>query len=151
MLSTAPRSSFNEKWPYRSAMRTIVAGLQPAILATFAIGILAFSIRDTAECLRSWKRHTNAGMSFSFFTLSFSGLFSLRIFPALSFSFPFGSFLNEPECKKRQQCNCNPEEKADLLQGVYACDGRGQFVPRPTLRVVVNHRQIGAKYHELPN
>ncbi len=39
-------------------MRTIVAGLQPAILATLAIGIPAFSIRETAVCRRSWNRQT---------------------------------------------------------------------------------------------
>jgi len=36
-----------------------VAGLQPTILATLAMGIPAFSIRDTAVCLRSWKRQTS--------------------------------------------------------------------------------------------
>jgi hypothetical protein len=34
-------------------MRTIVAGLQPTILATFAIGTPAFSIRDKAVCLKT--------------------------------------------------------------------------------------------------
>ena len=38
-------------------MRTIVAALQPTILATLAIGTPASSIRLTAVCLRSWKRH----------------------------------------------------------------------------------------------
>lgn len=37
-------------------MRTIVAVLHPAIFATLAMGTPALSIRDTAVCLRSWKR-----------------------------------------------------------------------------------------------
>jgi len=48
MLSTAPRSSFSEKWPYRAAMSTIVDVLQPTIIAILAIGVTAFSIRETA-------------------------------------------------------------------------------------------------------
>src|ERR1035437_11081470 len=59
MLSTAPLRSSREKCPYRFAMSTIVDELQPAILATLAIGIPAFSIRETAVCLRSWKRQAN--------------------------------------------------------------------------------------------
>jgi hypothetical protein len=57
MVSTASRSSFKEDRPYRAAMRTIVAGLQPTIFATLAIGIAAFSIRETAEMCAS-RRET---------------------------------------------------------------------------------------------
>jgi len=39
------RSSFKEKCPCVPPMRTIVAGLRPAILATLAMDIPAFSIR----------------------------------------------------------------------------------------------------------
>src|SRR6516225_6202172 len=56
MLSTAPRRSFSEKWPYREAMSTIVELLQPTIFAILARGIPALSIRETAVCLRSWNR-----------------------------------------------------------------------------------------------
>lgn len=45
-------------------MGTIVAVLQPTIFATFAIGTPAFSMRETAVCLRSWKRQAS-GFSFS--------------------------------------------------------------------------------------
>ena len=38
---------------YRADMRTIVAVIQPAILATLAIGVPTFSIRETAVCLKS--------------------------------------------------------------------------------------------------
>jgi hypothetical protein len=45
MLSTALRSSSNLKCPERAAMRTIVAALQPTILAAFAMGTPASNIR----------------------------------------------------------------------------------------------------------
>ena len=74
-------------------MRTIVAELQPAILATLAMGILAFSILDTAVCLRSWKRQTSAGGSSSDTTPS---EIPVRIFQALTFAASHASLnLNE--------------------------------------------------------
>jgi hypothetical protein len=48
ILSTAVHNSSNAKCPYRAAIRTIVAGLQPTIFATLAIGTQALSILDTA-------------------------------------------------------------------------------------------------------
>jgi hypothetical protein len=53
MLSIAPFNSFKVKCPYRAAIRTIVAVLDPTIFATLAMGTPAFSIRDTAVCRRS--------------------------------------------------------------------------------------------------
>src|SRR3974390_2550804 len=38
-------------------MSTIVDVLQPTIFATLAIGVPAFSILETAVCLKSWKRY----------------------------------------------------------------------------------------------
>src|ERR1039458_2089036 len=61
-------------------MRTIAAGLHPAIFATFAIGIPALSIRETAVCHRSWKRQASAVASPASLPLEFS----LRILPARS-------------------------------------------------------------------
>jgi hypothetical protein len=49
----------------RKAWKDIVDGLQPTILATFAIGNPASSIRETAVCLRSWNRHSTPARFFA--------------------------------------------------------------------------------------
>src|SRR6266849_6666245 len=69
-------------------MRTFVAGLQPTIFATFAIGTPASSIRDTAVCRRSWKRQARDSIFFS------SGLASAlsAASPFLSSGMPFRIF-----------------------------------------------------------
>ncbi len=46
-------------------MSTIVGALQPTILATLAIGVPAFSIRETAVCRRSWNRQAIGALSSS--------------------------------------------------------------------------------------
>jgi len=61
-------------------MRTIVAVLHPAIFATLAMGIPAFSIRDTAVCRRSWNRQGRGAI----FALESGSPFSIRA--ALSFA-----------------------------------------------------------------
>ena len=71
-------------------MRTIVAGLHPTILATLAMGIPAFSIRDTAVCLKSWKRQTSGGICFS---VSVPSGMPFRILPALNFAASHASLM----------------------------------------------------------
>src|ERR1039458_10388773 len=70
-------------------MRTIVAGLHPAIFATFAIEIPALSIRETAVCHRSWKRQASAVASPASLPLEFS----LRILPARSLAASHASLM----------------------------------------------------------
>ena len=98
MLSTASLNSFNEKWPYRFAISTIVDPLQPTILATFAIGTPAFSIRETAVCLKIVKPAVKGLDLFLDLALSRVRLFFLAVQNlccAQSRCFP--RFLNAPD------------------------------------------------------
>src|ERR1035438_9815526 len=109
-------------------MRTIVAGLQPTIFETFAIGTPASSIRETAVCRRSWNRHFNARPRFgrlpSFLDAAdrlgrVSGVnarfedSSRAAVPLRGEYIVLGLALGKVACPKTQGCHCASVERDD--------------------------------------